>query len=117
ASAARSVSGLSPATRHAPTPGGALAPLRAVHRNALPPLVAAGIAAALLVAGVALRRRSPRKLAARPQVPVEREVPDARWLAAGEPKAVVARATWRLRAALARAVPGAHSALEAADCL
>ena len=112
-----SVASVIPDSLKDPTPQGALAPLRPVHRNALPPLVAAGIAAALLVAGVALRRRPPKKLAARPQVPVEREVPDARWLAAGEPKAVVARATSRLRAALARAVPEAHSALDTAECL
>jgi hypothetical protein len=48
---------------------------------------------------------------------VEREVPDTRWLAAGEPKAVAARAIWRLRAALARAVPGAHPALDTHECL
>lgn len=100
-----------------PTPQGALAPLRSVHHNALPPLVAVGIAIGLLVAGVAMRRRPPRTLAPRPQVPVEREVPDARWLAAGEPKAVVARAMWRLRTALAKTVPDAHPALDTAECL
>ena len=42
---------------------------------------------------------------------------DARWLAAGEPRAVATRATWRLRAALARAVPGAHPALDTHECL
>jgi hypothetical protein len=98
-------------------PQGALAPLRGVHHNAVPPLVAVGIAIALLVAGVAMRRRPPRTLAPRPQVPVEREVPDARWLAAGEPKAVVARAMWRLRTALAKTVPDAHPALDTAECL
>jgi hypothetical protein len=36
---------------------------------------------------------------------VEREVPDLRWLAAGEPKAVAARAAARVRVALARAGP------------
>lgn len=100
-----------------PSPQGALAPLRAAHRTAGPPLAALALATMLLVAGVALRRRPPRLLAPRPQVPVEREVPDARWLAAGEPKAVVARATWRLRAALAKAVPAAHPALDTAECL
>lgn len=100
-----------------PTPQGPLAPLRAIHRTAVPPLTAVGIATALLVAGIALRRRPPRKLGPRPHVPVEREVPDARWLAAGEPKAVVARATWRLRTALARTVPEAHPALDTAECL
>src|SRR3989449_5940084 len=63
------------------------------------------------VAGIAWRRRSPREVAAPPPVPLEPEVPDARWLAAGEPKAVAARAIWRLRAALAGAVSPAHPAL------
>jgi len=48
---------------------------------------------------------------------VEPEVPDERWLAAGEPKAVAARATRRLRAAVAAAVPAAHHALVTAECL
>ncbi|HYL21246.1 MAG TPA: hypothetical protein VEU74_05770 [Gemmatimonadales bacterium] len=100
-----------------PTPQGALAPLRAMHHNAVPPLIAMGIATALLVAGVAMRRRPPRTLTPRAHVPVEREVPDARWLAAGEPKAVVARAMWRLRTALAKTVPDAHPALDTAECL
>jgi len=52
-----------------------------------------------------------------PPVPLEREVPDARWLAAGEPRAVATRATWRLRAVLARAVPAAHLALDTHECL
>ena len=100
-----------------PSPFGPLAPLRQIHRNAVPPLAALGIASGLLVAGIAMRRRRPRALGPRPQVPLEREVPDARWLAAGEPKAVVARATSRLRTALARTVPEAHPALDTAECL
>jgi len=44
-------------------------------------------------------------------------VPDARWLAAGEPRAVATRATGRLRAALARGVPAAHLALDTHECL
>ncbi|HEX4602303.1 MAG TPA: hypothetical protein VH116_12980, partial [Gemmatimonadales bacterium] len=44
-------------------------------------------------------------------------VPDARWLAAGEPKAVAARAIWHVRVALAQAVPAAHPALSTAECL
>ncbi|HEV2750848.1 MAG TPA: hypothetical protein VGV12_10035 [Gemmatimonadales bacterium] len=111
------VSSVIPDSLRDPSPEGPLAPLRQVHRNAVPPLAALGIATALLVAGIALRRRRPRSPGPRPQVPVEREVPDARWLAAGEPKAVAARAAWRLRMALARAVPAAHAALDTAECL
>jgi hypothetical protein len=44
-------------------------------------------------------------------------VPDARWLVAGEPRAVAARARALLRGALARAVPGAHEALDTAACV
>ncbi len=112
-----SVASVIPGSLKNPTPQGPLAPLRSVHRSAAPPLVAVGIATALLVAGVAMRRRPPRTLAPRPQVPLEREIPDARWVAAGEPKAVVARAMWRLRTALAKTVPDAHPALDTAECL
>ena len=112
-----SVASVIPDSLVQPSPQGALAPLRAAHRSILPPLVALAIATALLAVGIALRRRPPRALAPAPHVPLEREVPDARWLAAGEPKAVAARATWRLRSALARAVPEAHVALATAECL
>src|SRR5207245_10135620 len=98
------------------SPQGLLAPLRAAHRNSLPPLAALALAAGLLAAGVAARRRRPRALEPAPHVPLEREVPDTRWLAAGGPKAVAARPIWRLRAALARAVPGAPPALDTAEC-
>lgn len=106
-----------PDTVTAPDPQGPLAPLRAPHRSPAAPLVASAITLALLGAGVALRRRPPRPPRPAPHVPVEREVPDARWLAAGEPKAVAARAAWRLRTALARAVPEAHPGLAVGECL
>lgn len=112
-----SVSSVIPDTLRAPGPRGPLAPLRARHLDPVPPLAAVAITTVLLVAGVALRRRPPRAPSTAPQVPVEREVPDARWLAAGEPKAVAARAIWRLRSALARVVPDAHLALATPECL
>ncbi len=106
-----------PDTVRAPEPQGLLAPLRRRHRSAVPPVAAGAITLTLLAAGVALRRRPPRRPGPAPQVPVEREVPDVRWLAAGEPKAVAARAVWRLRTALARAVPEAHPGLAVGECL
>ena len=112
-----SVTSVIPDSLRAPSPQGLLAPLRAAHRDPLPPLGAVAPAAGLLAAGVAARRRPPRALEPSPPVPVEREVPDGRWLAAGEPKAVAARAIWRLRAALEHAVPEAHAALDTAECL
>ena len=106
-----------PDSLRSPSPQGLLAPLRAAHEDPLPPLGAVALASGLLAVGVAARRRRPRALEPAPQAPLEREVPDPRWLAAGEPKAVAARAIWRLRAALARAVPAAHAALDTAECL
>jgi hypothetical protein len=111
------VASVIPDTLRQPRPQGLLGPLRATHRSPLPPFVALLLAAGLLAAGVALRRRPHRAPLPTPHVPVEREVSDARWLAAGEPKAVAARAIWRLRAALARSVPEAHPALATGECL
>jgi len=112
-----SVASVIPDSVKAPDPQGPLAPLRASHRSPVAPLLASGIMLTLLAAGVALRRRPPRPPTRAPHVPVEREVPDARWLAAGEPKAVAARAASRLRTALARAVPEAHPGLAVGECL
>jgi len=111
------VTSVIPDSLRSPSPQGLLAPLRAAHRDPLPPLAALALAAGLLATGVAARRRRPRALEPAPPVPLEREVPDTRWLVAGEPKAVAARAIWRLRAALARALPEAHPALDTAECL
>src|SRR5207244_9754903 len=112
-----SVASVIPDSLVLPSPQGLLAPLRRSHQNPLPPLAAVSLAAALLAAGVARRRRAPRGDPPPPPVPVEREVPDARWLAAGEPKAVAARAAWRLRGAVAGAVPEARPALGTGECL
>lgn len=100
----------------APEPKPALAPIRRDRRTPVPALAAVLLGAAALAAGVCWRRR-PREVGVAPHVPVEPEVPDARWLVAGEPRAVAARAAARLRAALARAVPGAHEALSTSECL
>jgi hypothetical protein len=111
------VANVIPDTLKDPAPRGPLGPLRLAGRNPVPALAALLVSIGLLAAGIALRRRGPQSVAALPPVPVDHEVPDARWLAAGEPKAVATRATWRLRAALARAVPAAHVALATPECL
>jgi len=111
------VASVLPDTLRRAAPRGLIGPLRPERRNPLLPLAAVAVSAGVLAAGIVLRRRPPREVVAPVHVPVEHEVPDARWLAAGEPKAVAARATWHLRAALARAVPEAHPALSTQECL
>ncbi|HVH66517.1 MAG TPA: hypothetical protein VM716_01480 [Gemmatimonadales bacterium] len=113
------VASVIPVTLKNPDPRGPLAPLRTLHRNAMPPLVALAVTTVLLAVGLVLRRRLPRSFPSAPALPVplEREVPDGRWLEAGEPKAVAVRATGRVRTALARTVPEAHPALATAECL
>ncbi len=106
-----------PDTLQQPEPKGAINPVRPEHRDPLPPLAAAVAASGLLAAGLKWRRRAPREQPPEPQAPLEPEVSDSRWLAAGEPKAVAARARCRLRGAIARAVPEAHVALSTAECL
>lgn len=106
-----------PETGPRPAPKDAMAPLRPELRSIWPPLLAGLLSAGLLLGGLWWRRRPPRRAYPAPHVPVEREVPDQRWLAAGEPKAVAVRATRRLRVALAAAVPAAHQALATPECL
>ncbi|HEY3280612.1 MAG TPA: hypothetical protein VGJ83_08865 [Gemmatimonadales bacterium] len=100
-----------------PAPQPALTPLRAERHTALPALAAVLLSAGLLVAVVAWRRRPPRGAKVGPDLLLDPEIADARWLTAGEPKAVAARAAHALRSALARAVPEAHEALSTRECL
>jgi hypothetical protein len=71
----------------------------------------------MLVGLVAWRRRPPRSAGPQGELELDPEVGDARWVAAGEPRAVAARAAHLLRGAIARAVPGAHAALSTSECL
>ena len=111
------VRGVIPDSVSHPEPQAAIAPIRAARRNPLIPIGGMLAALGLGAAGLVWWRRPPRTAPADPQAPLEREVPDTRWLAAGEPKAVAARATARLRAAIARVEPTAPTALSTAECL
>jgi hypothetical protein len=112
-----SVQHVIPDTLRQPEPQGAIAPVRSQRRDPLPPLAAALVAGVVLAAGLKWRRRRPRAVPRSVRAPLDPEVPDARWLAAGEPKAVAARAAHRLRAAVHRAIPDAHPALSTAERL
>jgi len=101
----------------APAPQPALAPMRLARRTPLPALAGLLLSAGTLVALVAWRRRPPRAVAPGPDLELDPEIADARWVAAGEPRAVAARAAQRLRSALAHAVPDAHAALSTTECL
>jgi hypothetical protein len=106
-----------PASDTAPTPRPAVAPLRTDRRDPIPLLLAAAAAMVSLAAAWWWRRRRARPIPAsvRPiQVPGSA---DERWLEAGEPRAVAARAAGRLRDILARLVPEAHRGLSTAACL
>jgi hypothetical protein len=100
-----------------PQPRAAIAPLRPERRSPAPLLLAIAASAVVLAGATAWRRRPGRRAPAIPHVPLEGEVPDARWLAAGEPKAVAARAAGRLRVAIASAHPRASPGLSTAECL
>lgn len=100
-----------------PAPQPALGPVRLARRTPLPTVAAVLLSAGVLVGVVAWRRRSPRAARAAADLELDPEVGDTRWVAAGEPRAVAARATHRLRHAIAHAVPEAHSALTTSECL
>ena len=100
-----------------PVPKPALDPLRADRHDPRPVLLAVAAAVASLAAALWWRRRPPRRLPS-PDVSLRRpDIADARWIDAGEARAVAARASGRLRAALAAAVPEAHLGLSTAECL
>jgi hypothetical protein len=99
------------------SPKGLLLPIDPTTTSPWPAIAGLLIALGVLIAAVRLRRRSPRLLTALPVAEGVEESPDDRWLAAGEPKAVAARAAHGLRAALARVVPDASESLPAREAL
>lgn len=100
-----------------PSPKALLPPLDPRSGSPWPPVGAAILAAAGLAIAVRLRRRGPRATEAPADFVTSGGVPDARWLAAGEPKAVAARAAHLLRQALAHAVPDAAEWLPVREAL
>jgi hypothetical protein len=111
------VASVIPDSMRAPAPQPALDPLRLGRSSPFPVVAAALLAAGTLLLLVVWRRRGPRSAVAGQSLAVDAEVSDARWLSAGEPKAVAARAAQRLRRALSHAIPDAHEALSTEECL
>jgi hypothetical protein len=106
-----------PDTVTAPQPQPSLGILRLGRPSAIPVIVAVALSVGLFFGLTAWRRRA-SPLGAHDLTPAsDAEIPDQRWLAAGEPKAVAARAAQRLRHALARAIPDAHAALSTTEVL
>ncbi len=111
------VASVIPDSVRAPAPQPALGPLRLDRSSPFPPIAAVLLAAGTLLLLILWRRRGPRSALAGQTLAVDAEVSDARWLTAGEPKAVAARAAQRLRRALSHAIPDAHEALSTEECL
>jgi hypothetical protein len=102
----------------APQPQPALAPSWPAVRRPVPPLVASLAAVLALAGAIAWRRRGPRALPEPAAAPAPAAaIDDERWLEAGEPRAVAARAAAELRAALAQVAPAAHVALSTFEAL
>ncbi len=111
------VASVIPDSVRAPAPQPALGPLRLDRSSPFPVIAAVLLAAGTLLLLILWRRRGPRNALAGQSLTVDAEVPDARWLSAGEPKAVAARAAQRLRRALSHTIPEAHEALSTEECL
>jgi hypothetical protein len=100
-----------------PLPQPALGPLRLARASPIPVIAAVLLAGGALLLFIFWRRRGPRVVPQSPGVILDDAVADKRWLAAGEPKAVAARAARGLRRAVAHAIPEAHEALSTEECL
>ncbi len=111
------VASVIPDSVKSPAPQPSLGPLRLDRSSPLPVIAAVLLSSGALLLLVLWRRRAPRSIVAGTGLTVDAEVGDARWLAAGEPKAVAARAAQRLRRAVAHAIPDAHEALSTEECL
>ncbi len=111
------VASVIPDSVRAPAPQPSLGPLRLDRSSPIPVIAAVLLAGGVLLLLIGWRRRAPRVVAAGAGLAVDAEVADARWLSAGEPKAVAARAAQRLRRAVAHAIPDAHEALSTEECL
>jgi len=100
-----------------PAPQPSLGPLPRAAPRLLPLglLIAAALGSG--VTWLSLRRRRGARPGRVPPVEKRSPAPIARWMAAGEARAVAAVAAERLRRAIARVEPRAHAALDDVECL
>jgi len=111
------VASVIPDSVKSPAPQPSLGPLRLDRSSPFPLIAAVLLSSGVLLLLILWRRRAPRSSVAGTGLATDAEVADARWLSAGEPKAVAARAAQRLRRAVAHAIPDAHEALSTEECL
>lgn len=105
-----------PDTGH-PAPRASVGPYRRPVRRAAPLVIALALAVMLLAGWWAWRLRTGRPRPPAGPPPVVPSPPIDRWLAAGEPRAVAALATERLRGGIERLVPHATRALASGELL
>lgn len=106
-----------PDSLSSPAPRPALNPLRTERRAWVPVVLTVTVVLGSLAGALWWRRRAPRTAPVIPPAVPKPGIGDTRWLDAGEARAVATRASNRLRAALAAAVPEAHLGLSTTDCL
>jgi hypothetical protein len=106
-----------PAGDSLPEPRASLGPLPRASPRLLPLVVLVAGALGTGAGWWGLRRRRGRRPDATHPAEKPSRAPLARWMAAGEARAVAAAATGRLRRAIAEAEPHAHTALNDPECL
>lgn len=112
-----SVRSVLPAGDSVPEPAASLGPV-ARHPIDYRPLIALlGAVLLLTLGGAFARRRTQRGPAREAPKHLPAVAPLARWIAAGEPRAVAAVATDRLRNRIAQLAPEADRALSAEECI
>ncbi len=111
------VAAVVPAGDSLPPPRGSLAPLARFPTRRLPLLLLTSLV--LVGAGLwaLVRRRRPPMPAPAPAAPGRAVAPLARWMAAGEARAVATLAADRLRACIAALEPRADRRLSAEECI
>jgi hypothetical protein len=111
------VASVLPAEDDEPAPQPSLGPLRRDRRSRAPLAAALGVSVVGVGAWILLRRRKGSRPATAGTPEPRPEPPVARWVAAGESRAVAAAVAERLRSVLARREPAAGRHLDTEECI